>query len=201
MLVGFGLQLVNELSHHFVVQWTRLVDIIPLVEAPDELVAPNGDREGTRVGDRNSADIVVVEFYQSWATLEVAKTSGHDGDNVRGIGVNVSGELGSDVRGGKRTDGGFPSGNELIFHVRNGEDLLSFGVVAHAQSVDQVYTENVVVQMFADHESAQSLSVFVGGRKCIGPIETKVVVAGPDNVGLVIGALSVREVLLESLQG
>ena len=69
------------------------------------------------------------------------------------------------------------------------------------QGIDQIDAENVVVQMFADHEGAQGLSVLVGGRKGVGPVEAKVVVAGPENVGLVVGALSVREVLLESLQG
>ena len=77
---------------------------------------------------------------------------------------------------------------------------MGFGIIAHAQSIDQIYAENVVVQVFADHEGAQSLSVFVGGRKCVGSVEAKVVVAGTDNVGLVVGTLSVREVLLESLQ-
>ena len=43
MLVGFGFQLVNELRHHLVVQWTRFVDIVPLVKAPDEFVTANGD--------------------------------------------------------------------------------------------------------------------------------------------------------------
>ena len=74
-------------------------------------------------------------------------------------------------------------------------------MASYAQGIDQIYAENVVVQMFADHEGAQGLSVFVGGRKCVGPIETKVIVAGPDYVGLVVGTLRVGEVLLESLQG
>ena len=43
MLVGFGFQLVNELRYHLVVQWTRFVDIVPLVKAPDEFVTANGD--------------------------------------------------------------------------------------------------------------------------------------------------------------
>ena len=200
MLVSFGFQLVNELRHQLVVQWSRFVDIVPLVKAPDEFVTANGDRVGSRVGDGDSADVVVVEFDQSWATLEVAKSSRHDGDHVSGVGVNVSGELGRDACGRERTDRGFPCGDKLVFHVRNGKDLLGFGVIAHAQGIDQIDTENVVVQVFADHEGAQSLSVFVGGRKCVGPVEAKVVVAGTDNVGLVVGTLSVREVLLESLQ-
>ena len=69
MFVDFGFQLVNELSHHFVVQWARLVDIVPLVEAPEELMAADGDRVGSRVGDRNPADIVVVEFDQRRTAL------------------------------------------------------------------------------------------------------------------------------------
>ena len=136
MLVGSGFQLVNELRHHLVVQWARLVDIVPLIEAPDEFVAANGDRVGSSVGDSNSADVVVVEFDQSWATLEVAKSSRHDGDHVSGVGVNVSGELGCDACGRKRTDRGFPRGDELVFHVRDGKDLLGFGVIAHAQGID-----------------------------------------------------------------
>ena len=62
VLVGFGFQLVNELRHHLVVQWTRLIDIVPLIEAPDEFVAANGNRVWSRVGDSNSADVVVIEF-------------------------------------------------------------------------------------------------------------------------------------------
>ena len=54
--------------------------------------------------------------------------------------------------------------------------------------------------MSADHESAQGLPVLVGGRKGVGPIETKVIVAGPDDVRFVVRTLSMREVLLESLQ-
>ena len=62
VLVGFGFQLVNELRHHLVVQWARLIDIVPLIEAPDEFVAANGNRVWSRVGDSNSADVVVIEF-------------------------------------------------------------------------------------------------------------------------------------------
>ena len=131
----------------------------------------------------------------------MAESSGHDGDHVSGVGVNVPGEFGRDACGRKRTDRGFPRGNELVFHVRNGKDLLGFGVIAHAQGIDQVYAEDVVVQVLADHEGAKSLPVPVGGRKGVGPIEAKVVVAGTDNVGLVVGTLSVRDVLLESLLG
>ena len=62
-------------------------------------MAADGDRVGSGVGDRNPADVVVVEFDQRRTTLEVAESSRHDGDHVSGIGINVSGELGGDVCG------------------------------------------------------------------------------------------------------
>ena len=38
--------------------------------------------------------------------------------------------------------------------------------------------------------NVESLPIFVGGQKGIGPIEFEVVVAGPNDVGSVIGSLS-----------
>ena len=69
MLVGFGFQFVDELGHHVVVQWTRLVDIVPLVEASDKLMAADGDLVWSGVGDRDPAHVVVVEFDQRRTAL------------------------------------------------------------------------------------------------------------------------------------
>ena len=95
--------------------------------------------------------------------------------------------------------GSLSGGNELVLNVRNGEDLLSFGIVGHAESVDQVDAQNVVIQMFADQEGTQGLSILVGGRKGVGPVQFEVVVAGPNDIGSMIGSLGMREVLLEGL--
>ena len=64
MFAGFGFQFVDKLSDHGVVQWARLVDIVPLVEASDKLMAADGDRVWSGVGDRDPAYVVVVEFDQ-----------------------------------------------------------------------------------------------------------------------------------------
>ena len=131
----------------------------------------------------------------------MAKSTGHDCDHMGGIWIDVPGVLGHDGGRGKGTNGNLSGGNELVLKVRNSEDWLSFGIIGHAESVDQVDAQNVVVQIFADQEGAQGLSIFVGGRKCIGSIEFEAVVAGPNDIRSMIGKLGMSEVLLEGLQG
>ena len=70
----------------------------------------------------------------------------------------------------------------MVLDVRNGEDLLRLVIIEHEESVDQVHTQYVVIQVFADQERAQGLTIFVGGWKCVGSIEFEVVVAGPNDV-------------------
>ena len=53
--------------------------------------------------------------------------------------------------------------------------------------------------MFADQEGTQGLSILVGGRKGVGPVQFEVVVAGPNDIGSMIGSLGMGEVLLEGL--
>ena len=57
--------------------------------------------------------------------------AGHDSDHMGSKRINVSGEFGCEGGRGKSTDGGFSSGDELIFHVRDGENLLLLGVFRH----------------------------------------------------------------------
>ena len=199
--MGFCFQLVDELGHHFRIQRLWFVDIVPLIEASDELVTSDGKGVRGGIGDRNPTNFEVIEFDQGRTSLQVAKSSGHDGDHMCCRWTDVPGVLGRDGGCGERTYGSLSSGDMLVFHVRNGKNLLSLGVVGHAEGVSQVDAQNVVVQTFTDQEGAQSLSIFVGGWKGIGPIEFEVVVAGPNDVRSVIGSLSMREVLLESLQG
>ena len=156
--MGFCFQLVDEFGHHFRIQWLGFVNIVPLVKAPDEFVAPNGDRVGGGIGDRDATNSVVIQFDQGWTSLQVTKSSGHDGDHMGCIWINVPGVLGRDGGRGERTNGSLSSGNELVFHVRNGEDLLSLGIVGHAESVDQVDAQNVVIQTFWNLSSLFGLS-------------------------------------------
>ena len=122
-----------------------------------------------------------------------------------GIGIDVPSVLGCDGGRGEGTNGSLSCGNELVLDVQNGEDLLCFGIIGHAESVDQVDAQNVLIQVFADLEGTQGLSILVGGRKgigpSIGPVEFEVIVAGPNDICLMIGSLGMREVLLEGLQG
>ena len=128
----------------------RFVDIVPLIEASNELVTSDGNGVRGGIGDRNPTSFEVIEFDQGRTSLQVAKSSGHDGDHMCCIWVNVPGVLGRDGGRGERTNGSLSSGNELVFHLRNGEDLLSLGIIRHAEGVDQVDAKNIVVQTFAD---------------------------------------------------
>ena len=193
--MGFCFKLVDEFGHHLRIQGLRLVNIVPLIKASDEFVASNGDGIRSGIGDCDATNSVVIEFDQSWTPLQMAKSSGHDCDHTGCIWIDVPGVLGRDGGRGEMTNGSLSSGNELVLNVRNGENLLSLAIIGHAKSVDQVDAQNVIVQMIADQEGAQGLSILVGGRECVGSMEFEFVVRS------MIGLLGMREVLLEGLQG
>ena len=62
--MGFCFQLVDELGHHFRIQRLRFVDIVPLIEASDELVTSDGKGVRGGIGDRNPTNFEVIEFDQ-----------------------------------------------------------------------------------------------------------------------------------------
>ena len=107
----------DKFRHYVRIQKSRFVDIVPLIEAPDEFVATYGDGVQGGIGDRNPTYTNIVEFDQGWTSLQVAKSTGHDGHHRGCVGINVTGVPGGEGGCRKSTDGCFSSGNDLIFHV------------------------------------------------------------------------------------
>ena len=77
-------------------------------------------------------------------------------------------------------------GNRCVRNLGDGKNLLSFGVVGHAQVIDKVNSQNVVIEVFTDHKSSGGIPAFVGGPESVDPVEFKVVISGSDFVGIVI---------------
>ena len=67
----FGLQFMDELVNHLLIQWNRFVHFGPLIQCSDEFVLPKGDRVGNGVGDGHQADLVLVEFDDGGTSNEV----------------------------------------------------------------------------------------------------------------------------------
>ena len=129
-------KLVDEPGHKVLIQELRFVNVVPLIETPDELIAANGDLVRSGIGDRDVANPLIIEFDLGPTSLQMAKSRGHDRDHVGGIGIDESSVLGPDGGCGERTNGSFSCGHQLVLDVRNGEDLLGFGIIAHAERID-----------------------------------------------------------------
>ena len=84
----------------------------------------------------------------------MSESSGHDRGLVGVVGVDVTCILGRDGGRGEPTIGILAGGHQLIVDIRNGEDLLGLGIVGHAQVMNQIDTQDVVVQMITDQKCA-----------------------------------------------
>ena len=69
--LSLGLQLVDELVNHFLIQGNRLSHFSPLVKSTNEFILSKSDRVGGRVGDGDQADLVLVEFDDGGTTNEM----------------------------------------------------------------------------------------------------------------------------------
>ena len=79
---------------------------------------------------------------------------------------------------------GFAGGDQSFRGLGDGEDLLRFGIVGHAQVIDEVNSQDIVVKVY--HKGSRGMPAFVGGRKSVDPLEFKVVISDSNYVGLVI---------------
>ena len=111
---------------------------------------------------------------------------GHDCDHMSGDRVEVPGVASMEDGHGKGLNGGFASGDQSVKGSGDGKNLLSFGIVGHAQVVDEVDSQDITVKMFADHKGSGGIPTFVGSRESVDPVEFNVVISGADYVGLVI---------------
>ena len=130
--MSLGFQFGNELGHNVLVQRSRVI------QPSNDLIAADGDRVGSCVGDGEIADPVVIEFDQCGSPLQMPESSGHECGRMTCV-------FGRDGGHGERTNGSLSGGHQLILVVRNGEDLLSFGIVGHAQVMNQVDAKDVIV--------------------------------------------------------
>ena len=103
--MSFRFKLVDEFGHQILIQGLRFINVVPLVETLDELVASDGDPVRCGIGDRNVTNSVVIEFDHGRTSLQMAKSMGHDRDHKGGIGIDVSGVLGRDGGRGEGTNG------------------------------------------------------------------------------------------------
>ena len=69
--LGLGLQLVDELVDHFLIQRNRFSHFSPLIKGTNEFVLAKSDRVGSSVGDGDQADLVLVEFDNGGTTHEM----------------------------------------------------------------------------------------------------------------------------------
>ena len=67
----FGLQLVDELVDHLLIQWNRFSHFSPLIQCTNEFVLSKSDWVGSSVGDGDQADLVFVEFDNGGASNEM----------------------------------------------------------------------------------------------------------------------------------
>ena len=65
-------------------------------------------------------------------------------------------ELSEDHSRGEGLNGGLAGYDQGVRDLRNGKDLLGAGVVGQTQVVDEVNAQNVLFEVFADHERALS---------------------------------------------
>ena len=77
--MSFRFKLVDEFGHQILIQGLRFVNVVLLVETPDELVASDGDSVRCGIGDRNVTNSVVIEFDHGRTSLQMAKYMGPQG--------------------------------------------------------------------------------------------------------------------------
>ena len=69
--LSFGLQLVDELVDHLLIQWNRFSHFSPLIQCTNEFILSKSDRVGSSVGDGDQADLVLVELDDGRASNEM----------------------------------------------------------------------------------------------------------------------------------
>ena len=72
--MGFGFQFVDEFVNHFVVERDRRIHLNPLIMGADELVLEKANGIGSRVGDGDFADTMLVKRDQSGSSGEMPMT-------------------------------------------------------------------------------------------------------------------------------
>ena len=78
---------------------------------------------------------------------------------------------------------------------------MSFGVVGHAEFINEVNAKDVAIQVLAGHVRYKGGLAFVGEQQGVDPIELDVIVSCSGNVGLVVFAYGIGKVPLKGVQG